>query len=91
MINGKGFWFAVNTIAQKRQYGSRAFSDNILYAVIERGVTITAKNVLTNLIRAYWIINANDDNNKGRKSSFSKAKLIRIDMANTVENIEMFC
>ena len=56
-------------MTQMRVHGTRAFIDYILYAVIERGVSITNSDQLINVIRACYVANTNDDNNTGRKST----------------------
>ena len=61
---------ACHTMTQMRVHGTRAFNDYILYAVIERGVSITTSDQLINIIRACYVANAYDDNNMGRKSMF---------------------
>ena len=58
-------------MTQIRVHGTRAFSDYIIYAVINRGVTITTSDELTTIVRACYIANTNDDESKGgRKSNF---------------------
>ena len=62
---------AVNRMTQIRVHGTPTFSDYVLYALIKRGVTITTSDELTNIVRAYYIVNTNDNKSKaGRKSAF---------------------
>ena len=48
-----------------RLYGSRACSDYIIDAVIVISIIIKTINEPTNIVRACWIVNTKDDNNKG--------------------------
>ena len=57
-------------MTQIRVHGTRAFSDYILYAVMNRGVYITTSDELTTIVRACYIANTNNDESKGRKSTF---------------------
>ena len=68
---------ACDIMTQMRVHGTRAFIDYILYAVIERGVSITTSDQLINVIRACYVANANDDNNTGRKSTFLNEQINR--------------
>ena len=61
---------SVSLMTQMRVHGTRAFSDYILYAVIDRGVEIRNEDQLTTIVRSCYIANTNDDNNVGRPSSF---------------------
>ena len=59
----------VDTLTQRRVDGTRAFLDYLLYAVIEREVTITTSDELTNIIRACYAVNTKIDNSKARQKS----------------------
>ena len=61
---------AVDTMTEMRFHGTRAFSDYVLYAVINRGVSITTSDELINIVRACYIANTNDAESRGRKSTF---------------------
>ena len=55
---------AVDTMTQIRVYGTRAFSDYLLYAVINRGVQIKSSDELTTIARDCYIAKTNDDERK---------------------------
>ena len=55
---------------QMRVHGTRAFSDYLLFAVVERGAKIELSDELMNIVRACYVVNTKDDNKKGRKSMF---------------------
>ena len=66
---------AVDKMTQMRVHGTRAFSDYVLYAVMNRRVSITTSDELINIIRAYYIANTNTAESRGRKSTFLNERI----------------
>ena len=62
------FWSTVNIMTQMRCYGSRVFSDCIIYAVIDRVINIKTINELTSIVRACCIVNTKDNSEKEDKN-----------------------
>ena len=57
-------------MTQIRGYETRVFSDYFIYSVMKRGVTFTTSDELTNIVRACYIVNTKDDNNRERKPMY---------------------
>ena len=58
-------------MTQIRVHGTRAFSDYILHAVIEREVEIKSSDELNTIVRGCYIANTkNDERKTGRNQNF---------------------
>ena len=57
---------AVDKMTQMRVHRARAFTDYVLYAVINRGVSITTSDELINIVRACYIANTDDAESRQR-------------------------